>query len=146
MKRVFAILAVLAFTALVAVSYAQSLSDWESGVFQDVVERWHEMLYSHGGDWVPGTDDFAQIYSEVAGKYNTTVDEVKNIDNKALDQMPSDADFNIFDDLSAGLKALPQTSYRQDSERVHAEVANRHGVSLYKLHEIEYLIREGMPI
>ena len=58
---------------------AETLNEWERGVFQEIVEKWHNMLYAKGGNWHPETEDFDRIYQEVVGKYNISVDEVKSV-------------------------------------------------------------------
>lgn len=143
MRKLAAFALFLAVLSFSVPSYAQSLSDWEQGVFQDIVNRWHNMLYERGGTWRPGEAEFQQIYQQVAADYNTSTDQVKDIDTKALSQEPNETEYRIYDDLGVKLNALPSEASTQDAERAHAQTANQFGISLSKLYEIEYRIEEG---
>jgi hypothetical protein len=144
-KFVIGLLFPLAFLFFTACSYGQTLNERERGIYLDIVERWHEMLYTKSGNSRPSEEEIQAIWRDVANKYNISFDEVKNIDNKALTEAnPTDEDYKIYDDLWAALDSMPQGATTDDTRRIHSEIANKYGISLYKLHEIEYEMDEGM--
>ena len=129
-----------------AVSYAQALNDWEKGIFQEFIERWHSKLYEldYGKDLT--MDDFKAMYREVAKKYNIKADKVEDIDNRGLDDISDlgDTEYILFGDFRRRLYALPDSATVEDQENVHNEIANKYGISLYRLHWIEYKMYEGI--
>jgi len=129
-----------------AVSYAQTLNDWEKGVFQDLVEIWHNKLYElpEGEDLT--MNDFKAMYRQVAKKYNINAKQVEEIDNRGLDDLSDlgDAEYILFGEFRRRLQALPASATAEDSEKMHSELANEKGISLYRLHWIEYKMYEGI--
>lgn len=144
MKRIIPVSITIGFMLFAAVCFAETLTDWERGVFQDIAEQWHALLYTQGGNYQPVNADFDRIYQNVANKYNTSIEEVKRIDGKGINEEPGEYDYKIFDDLTARLNALPQGSSMYDAERIHADIASQYGISLNKLYEIEYKMDVGM--
>lgn len=138
------IVSIFAFAILsgAAVCYAQALNDWETGVFHDVINQWHEMLYVVTNSSNLTKDSYATIFQNVANKYNISVDQVKSIDNRGLDAANvSDKDYEIYDALVAKLKTTTTTD---EARRVHMDIVNQYGITLAKLNEIEYYMEEGM--
>jgi len=74
-----------------AVSYAQPLNDWETGIFQDLAETWHNKLYVLPPGKNSSDIDFEEIYAELAKKYNISAEQVQDID---LDTVKYLADFH----------------------------------------------------
>ena len=129
-----------------AVAYAQTLNDWEKGVFQDLAEKWHNKLYELPYGKNLTMDDFKAIYQEVAKKYNITAKQVEEIDNRGLDDLSDlgDAEYILFGEFRRRLQAMPSSATAEDDERIHNEIANENGISLYRLHWIEYKMYEGI--
>jgi hypothetical protein len=137
---------VLAFCLLFIVPTlraADALTDWENGIFMEIVQKWHELLYTLPSNMQPGKNEFQTIYQQIAYQYNISTDEVKRIDNKGLAIEPSDQDYKICDELYKQLDAMPQSSTTDDARRIHVTVANQFGISLEQLHKIEYLMDVG---
>lgn len=136
---------ILAFLLLLlffsAVSYAASgpLNDWEKGVFLDIVEKWHDMLYEKPDNWYPSDQETHSIFSQVANKYNISVDEVEKIDDKGFwAEDLGEKEFNIYDELTKRLNAMPGGGSAAEAQEIHNQVANEYGISLRRLYEIEY--------
>jgi hypothetical protein len=125
------------------VSHGESMQDWEWTVYYDVVETWHEMLYQHPRDWYPSNDDFERIYSQVGAKHGITSKEVSKIDSKAIwAKEITTRENEIADYLWKKLEKLSDYATADDARRAHRETADHFGISLSKLHEIEYRIEE----
>jgi hypothetical protein len=122
---------------------ADPLTEWEHGIFMEIVQRWHDLLYTLPNKTQPSTNDLNNIYQQVATKYNITQSEVKRIDGKGIDLEPSERDYQIYDELWKRMDALPKSGTTDDVKRIHIAVANQFGISLARLHEIEYLMDEG---
>jgi len=55
-----------------------------------------------------------------------------------------DNEYILFGDLRRRLKAEPSSATVEDDERLHSEIANQYGISVYRLHWIEYKMYEGI--
>ena len=122
---------------------ADPLTEWEHGIFMEIVQRWHDLLYTLPNNTQPSTNDLNNIYQQVASKYNIAQSEVKRIDGKGINLEPSEQDYQIYGELVKRLNAMPKGSTTDDAKRIHIEIANQYGISLARLHEIEYLMDEG---
>jgi len=122
---------------------ADPLTEWEHGIFMEIVQRWHDLLYTLPNKTQPSTNDLNNIYQQIASKYNIAQSEVKRIDGKGIDLEPSEQDYKIYDELWKRMDAMPKSGTTDDVKRIHIEVANQFGISLARLHEIEYLMDEG---
>lgn len=144
--KFFIITVIVALLFFSAVSYAQLMSDWEKGVFQDLAETWHRKLY----ELPPGNNltanDFDDIFREVAKKNNISVKQVEDIDNRGLDDISDlgDTEYILFGELRRKMYALPSSATVEDDEKIHNEIANKYGISIYRLHWIEYKMYEGI--
>lgn len=98
MNKGFIITLVLLSSLLfTSIAYCQQLTDWEWGVYYDLVERsYFNSKHSE------------TRYSEVANKYGISVDKVKNIENEALNREPTEREWKIYDDLDDRLMGLPK--------------------------------------
>jgi len=122
---------------------ADSLTEWERGIFMEIVQTWHEMLYTIPRGSSSSSKDIDNIYQQVATKYSITLAEVKRINTKGTATEPSEQDYLIYDEYLKQFGALPQGRTTDDVRRLHVAVANQFGISLARLHEIEYLMEEG---
>lgn len=130
----------LCFILLSATCFAQEITDWERGIFTEIVEKWHDKV-TYSGDFFSVSDsDFKQIFQDVAAKYNVSADRVADIDKRLFTTVSvSKEEFGAFDGLMAGLDALPKGVSVDQINAVHAEIAAKYGISLPRLHEIEYI-------
>ena len=122
---------------------ADSLTEWERGIFTEIVQTWHEMLYTIPRGSSAYSIDIDNVYQQVATKYSITLAEVKRINTKGTEMEPSEQDYRIYDEYLKQFEALPKGSTTDDVRRLHVAVANQFGISLARLHEIEYLMKEG---
>jgi hypothetical protein len=120
---------------------AGPLTEWEHGIFIEVVEQWHEYLYTMSGG--PGENERNYTYQQVASKYNISVNEVTRIEDKAVNIAPNKQDYEIYEELGRRLDAMPQGGTVEQARRIHLEIANQYGISLVQLHEIEYVMEVG---
>lgn len=123
---------------------ADSLTEWERGIFAEIVQTWHEMLYALPRGSSASSKDIDNIHQQVARKYSITLAEVKRINTKGTETEPSEQDYLIYDEFLKQFEALPKSSTTDDVRRLHVAVANQFGISLARLHEIEYLMDEGL--
>lgn len=142
MKKTFILVIFLGILFLSFSVYCQDLTGREWKVYYDVAEGYHEILYEVDRGEYPTEEHYNRIYQDIANKYNISIKEVKDIDSRGLDREPTAREYEIVDDLMARINALPEDAGREDFERVDREVANKYGLSLLDLHEIDYRVGE----
>ena len=116
------LLSIFLFTC---VAFAQ-LTDWEKRVYYDLLET---SYFS--------SKKFDDIYAEVASRHGTTVERVKTIWDKALDDEPTEWEWKVFDDLDERLMSLPKGSSNETRKRIYQEVAAKYGITLIELYSID---------
>ena len=148
MNKIICVIITVAAALLIfsAISYAQVLNDWETGVFQDLAETWHNKLYQLPAGGHLTASDFDEIFREVAEKNNINVEQVKDIDHRGLNDISDlgDNEYVLFGELRRRIRELSSSYTVEDCEKIHQEVATKYGISIYRLHWIEYKLYEGM--
>lgn len=151
MKKTITVLFLLSFLLSATFSFAQSMTDWERGVFQNIVEKWHALRCAEGDSYWVKKEDLNRIFTQVASEYNISIQQVEEINSKVAVEIPSDYDYRIYDALAAAGKAVEGSgpncpkisSHDPGSEATHAEIANQFfGISVDELHKIEYIMEE----
>ena len=135
------ILRTLLFSVIIAACLGAAASAEVTGqewkVYYDLVEEWHNQLYVTGNDPFKSYDNAVLAISSTSG---LTKDQIDDIEKRVLENRElSEQEWKIYDDLMDSLNTLPENAGRYESEQVHSRMASKYGITIMKLHEIEYI-------
>lgn len=83
---------------------------------------------------------YNDVCAEVASRHGITVDALNRIKTEALNQEPTDEEWEVYDDIIERVKNLPggpEGSSNEDRKRVSQEVAAKYGLTQGELFLIE---------
>ena len=119
-----------------SVALSQNLQGHEWSIYYDVVEEWHRQLYLTDHDPFEAEDNAANI---AANKYGYTKKEIYALMDKGYgDRFPADSEIQIYDELIERINELPEGASEARHDSIHREVANKYGLTLSQLYELEY--------
>ncbi|MFC1643761.1 hypothetical protein ACFL5C_00340 [Candidatus Omnitrophota bacterium] len=133
MKKLILIAVLAAFLLSVSASYSQTVTvtGWERKVYYSLVDRTWSLPQGSP------KESYDRIFREVAGEYGLTYGEINDIADRVWEQDLTDYEWQIIDDLDAGLDALPSGHTKEESNRVYREVANKYGITLNVLDDMD---------
>jgi uncharacterized protein YdbL (DUF1318 family) len=78
------------------------------------------------------------VYAEVSNRNGITVEELKNILQKAMSQEPTEQDWQVYDEIDQRLWELNYPASVEVRKKIYQEVAAKYGISLTELLSIDY--------
>ncbi len=140
-KKIIALVlvSILALSGNIPIHNTESLTNQELKAYYDIVKGFHDLLYKTNSK----NDDYEEVCRGVADKYGLTIEQAKTIDDEGFSLEPTDREFDIYDELFAKLDKLPENASKEESESIHQEIANKYGLSILELYDVEYRVSFG---
>jgi len=126
MKKITIFALVLVSLFLSGGSFAQELSDWEQNVYCDYLDT----FYSTKGD-------YNALMAKIAIRHGISVDQLEDIEDKALDKKITDWEWKVAEELTARLNNLPKGSSWAVRKEIFKEIAAKYKLSLCQLYDID---------
>ena len=123
------ILGVALFTSTV---FAQQLSDWEWGIYYDVIEEYYTSSIPRGEGYLD------RVESSIANRHGISLRKLKDILDRGLDREPTQRELDISDDLMDQVVALGDDASDSETNMVYQRIADKYGITLYQLYEIDF--------
>lgn len=123
------------FTPSIVLS--QNLNAHEESIYHAVVEEWHKEIYLSGDDMFKAEE---KAIRWAANWYGYTEKGIYGIMDRGVgDRYPTKSEYQIYEELMKRLGELPEGASISRYEAIHSEIADKYGLTLPELHELEYL-------
>jgi hypothetical protein len=136
MRKMILIAFSLACMLFNTIAYCQQLTDWERQVYYDVAEEYLTSSIPRGEGY------YDKVRSKIANKHGISVGELKDIVSKGVSREPTDREWAISNELWDLFETLGKNASSQDFDRAYQQIADKYGLTLRQLYEIEYRTME----
>lgn len=136
MKKMILTVMLVGLFLYASTCFAQELKGWEWDVYYDLVEENYTSSIPSGEGY------FDKVKSKIANKHGITLEKLEDILYRGADRAPTQREWDIAGDLANQIVALGDNASDYDYKRVYQRVADKYGITLRELYDINYRTME----
>ena len=132
MRKIICLLVLVGLFLSGGTCFAQQLTDWEWKVYYDVTEEYYTSSIPRGEGYLD------KVKRKIANEHGISIETLEDIVSRGVDREPTEREWGIVDDLWDETAALGKNASQSGYKRVYQRVADKYGITLRQLYEIDY--------